>query len=154
MGTPAALAAAAMAPTTRSRSATGKPSSMTKPAERAKGWAPHAARSLTVPLTARSPRHPPAKKIGETTKESVVKATGRPATLTTAPSLSGASSGLAKASRKTGLDQGVGRFSARAVGEVDHRVAESPLFSAGPRLPGGHDRALARGRSRLTRPKL
>ena len=67
---------------------------MIKPADSASGCAPHAARSLTVPFTARSPRQPPGKKIGETTNESVVKARSFPATCTTAPSFRGASAGL------------------------------------------------------------
>ncbi len=41
-----------------------------------------------VPLTASSPMSPPGNRIGETTNESVVKATRVPATSTTAASLS------------------------------------------------------------------
>jgi hypothetical protein len=48
------------------------------PAERYKGWAPDMAKSLTVPLTAGLPMSPPGKKIGVTTKESVVKANFTP----------------------------------------------------------------------------
>src|SRR5208283_6006200 len=44
------------------------------------------ARSLTVPLTARSPMSPPGKISGRTTKESVVKASRDPFTERTAPS--------------------------------------------------------------------
>ena len=58
----------------RRRSATGKPSSRMKPADRYSGRAPHTARSLTVPLTARSPMSPPGKNSGDTTYESVVNA--------------------------------------------------------------------------------
>ena len=99
---PAAPAAPAMAATMRRSSANEKPSSMMKPAERAKGSAAQAARSLTVPFTARSPIHPPGKKSGETTKESVVKASSwlpAPAALKTALSPRGSSRGLWNASR-------------------------------------------------------
>jgi hypothetical protein len=62
--TPAARAAAAISPATRSRSAIGNPSSMINPTLRYWGSAPHMARSLTVPLTARSPMLPPGEKDG------------------------------------------------------------------------------------------
>ena len=48
----------------------------------ATGRAPDTARSLTVPLTASSPIEPPGKRIGVTTKASVVIATHRPPTST------------------------------------------------------------------------
>ena len=58
--------------------------------ERNNGVAPDIARSLIVPLTARSPIDPPGKNIGLTTKESVEKASRapstRPGTLSTAES--------------------------------------------------------------------
>ena len=60
-------AAAFIEATIRVRSATGKPSSRMKPADRYSGVAPDTARSLTVPLTARSPMSPPGKNSGETT---------------------------------------------------------------------------------------
>ena len=44
----------------------------------ASGRAPETARSLTVPLTARSPIEPPGKRSGETTNESVVIARSSP----------------------------------------------------------------------------
>ncbi len=86
--------------TIRSRSATGKPSSRMKLADSHSGRAPLTARSFTVPLTARSPMSPPGKNSGETTNESVVIAIRSLPTATTAPSSSGSSSGLRKASRK------------------------------------------------------
>ena len=67
IGTPAACAAAAIEATIRRRSSRGSPSSRMNPALRARGRAPHTARSFTVPLTASSPMVPPGKKIGETT---------------------------------------------------------------------------------------
>ena len=48
-----------------------------KAAARWSGRAPHMARSFTVPLTASRPMSPPGKKIGVTTKESVVKRQAR-----------------------------------------------------------------------------
>ena len=100
MLTPAAAAAARMDSATRVRSATGKPSSRMKPADRYSGVAPATDRSLTVPLTARSPMSPPGKNSGDTTYESVVRATRDPARLSSAESSSGSRSGLANARRK------------------------------------------------------
>jgi len=65
--TPAAAAAACIDSVMRTRSATAKPSSRMNPADRYSGTAPDTARSLTVPLTARSPMLPPGKNSGETT---------------------------------------------------------------------------------------
>ena len=65
--TPAAWAAAAIEAAIRCRSATGNPSSRMKPHDRYSGRAPDMARSLTVPLTARSPMSPPGKNSGDTT---------------------------------------------------------------------------------------
>ena len=56
----------------------GKPSSRMKLADRCRGRAPPTARSLTVPLTARSPIEPPGKNSGDTTKASVVNASRVP----------------------------------------------------------------------------
>ena len=67
MQTPAAAAASRMDSATRVKSATGKPSSRMKPAVRYNGVAPETDRSLTVPLTARSPMFPPGKNNGDTT---------------------------------------------------------------------------------------
>ena len=67
------------------------------PAVRYSGFAPHMARSLTVPLTARSPMQPPGKNNGRTTYESVDMASRPPATLTTAPSPRSSRAGLRKA---------------------------------------------------------
>src|SRR6185437_13116898 len=54
--------------------------------DRNSGVAPDIARSLTVPLTARSPIEPPGKNGGLTTKESVENASRRPSSSTTAES--------------------------------------------------------------------
>ena len=54
-----------------------RPSSRTSESVSASGRAPPTARSLTVPLTASSPIEPPGKRIGLTTKLSVVTARGR-----------------------------------------------------------------------------
>ena len=67
MQTPAAVAAFRIDSATRVRSATGKPSSRMNPAVRYNGVAPATDRSLTVPLTARSPMSPPGKNSGDTT---------------------------------------------------------------------------------------
>ena len=56
-----------MDPAIRANSSIGKPSSMMKPAAMCSGLAPHIARSLIVPQTARWPISPPGKKIGRTT---------------------------------------------------------------------------------------
>jgi hypothetical protein len=64
----------------------GKPSSIIKPKLKYRGTAPHIAKSLTVPLTASEPMSPPGKNNGETTKESVVKASDEVSALKTAPS--------------------------------------------------------------------
>ena len=60
-------AAAPIDETMRRRSATGNPSSITKPAVSQRGCAPAIARSLTVPLTASSPIEPPGNSSGCTT---------------------------------------------------------------------------------------
>ena len=65
----------------------------------ASGVAPDIARSLTVPLTARSPIDPPGKNIGLTTYESVEKASRTPPTSTTAESPSSASAAAPNAGR-------------------------------------------------------
>lgn len=59
------------------RCTTGMPSPGMKPALRNSAFAPLMQRSLTVPLTARSPMHPPGKNRGCTTQESVEKASRR-----------------------------------------------------------------------------
>ena len=63
-----------MEATMRLRSASGKPSSRMKAADKNSGVAPPTARSLTVPCTASLPMSPPGKKSGRTTNESVVNA--------------------------------------------------------------------------------
>ena len=65
--TPAAAAASRMDSVIAVRWATSKPSSRMNPAVRYCGVAPDTARSLTVPLTARSPMLPPGKNNGLTT---------------------------------------------------------------------------------------
>ncbi len=72
ISTPAARAAAAIASTSARRSSAERPSSSTSESVSASGRAPAIARSLTVPLTASSPIEPPGKRIGLTTKLSVV----------------------------------------------------------------------------------
>src|SRR3989338_7311179 len=57
--------------TMRLRSASGKPSSRMKPAERYSGRAPDIATSLIVPCTERQPISPPGKNSGDTTWLSV-----------------------------------------------------------------------------------
>src|SRR5690606_9575897 len=66
------------------------PSSRISPQDRKAGRAPLMARSLTVPLTARSPMLPPGKNSGRTTKESVEKARRAPPSSTTAEAVRGA----------------------------------------------------------------
>src|SRR5208283_340398 len=74
MWTPAFSAAFDMDDKILRKSSIGSPSSIINPVERQYGRAPTTDRSLTVPLTASSPIVPPGKKSGETTYESVVKA--------------------------------------------------------------------------------
>src|ERR1019366_3461227 len=83
---PARRAAAPMVWARIPSSSRANPSSSTKPAERKSGTAPVMATSLTVPLTARSPRFPPGKKRGRTTNESVLKASRAAPACTTAAS--------------------------------------------------------------------
>ena len=61
------------------------------------GRAPATARSLTVPLTARSPIEPPGKRSGVTTKLSVVIASSTPPTDSSAASPRAAGSGAPRA---------------------------------------------------------
>lgn len=65
--TPAARAAAPMASATHATTGISTPSSRMNPQERYAASAPLMARSLTVPLTARSPMEPPGKNSGRTT---------------------------------------------------------------------------------------
>ena len=88
--TPAASAAAAIASTSARSSSAGSPSSRTSARLRASGRAPAIARSFTVPFTASSPIEPPGKRIGLTTKLSVVSASGVPSTVTAPASPSAA----------------------------------------------------------------
>ena len=86
-GTPASRDASAMDSTMRRRSASGNPSSSTKPAARYSGRAPITATSLIVPWTERHPMSPPGKNSGDTTWLSVA-ITSRPGgTASSAPSL-------------------------------------------------------------------
>ena len=80
--TSAASAARAIASTSAFSSSAVRPSSRMSERLSASGRAPETARSLTVPLTARSPIEPPGKVIGLTTKESVVIASSTPSTST------------------------------------------------------------------------
>ena len=65
--TPAVRAARAIASTSPRSSSAANPSSSTSERLSASGRAPETARSLTVPLTARSPIEPPGKRSGLTT---------------------------------------------------------------------------------------
>ena len=65
-------AAAAMARDSRFEISVGRPASRIRSTTSACGRAPDTARSLTVPLTARSPMEPPGKRSGRTTKLSAV----------------------------------------------------------------------------------
>ena len=101
MGTPASRAAWAIDSTMRFRSASGKPSSRMKLAERYSGFAPDMATSFTVPCTDRQPMSPPGKNSGETTCESVA-ITMRPlCTAKQALSLAARSQSLSKATRNS-----------------------------------------------------
>ncbi len=86
IGTSAAFAVSAMERTTRCSTSMLSPSSRIKPALRYSGLAPHMARSLIVPFTARLPMSPPGKNSGRTTYESVVKARVPFSTAQVAPS--------------------------------------------------------------------
>src|SRR6185437_12149077 len=86
--TPASSHARRIDATMRWRSVSARPSSRMNAAERKSGVAPPTARSLTVPLTARLPMSPPGKKMGRTTKASVVIAMRAPPARTVAASSS------------------------------------------------------------------
>ena len=90
-------AAAAIASTSARRSSALRPSSSTSDSDSASGRAPDTARSLTVPLTASSPIEPPGKRIGLTTKESVVRASSAPSTSARRRRPAPTAAGLAKA---------------------------------------------------------
>ncbi len=130
--TPAAAAASRMDSVIRVRSATGKPSSRMKPADRYSGVAPATARSLTVPLIARSPMLPPGKNSGETTNESVVSATVAPPTSQPGGVLQRLEQRVAERVEEDGLDQGLGRLAARP---VRHRDALFPELRPPPPGP-------------------
>ena len=99
--TPARAAASPSRWATAPTFATSVPSSRMKAAERNSAWAPLIARSLTVPLTARSPMLPPGKNSGRTTNESVENASRCSPTGSTAESPSWARVLFAKAGRNT-----------------------------------------------------
>src|SRR6478672_393409 len=101
MRTPARAAASPIRWATAPTRVTSVPSSRMNAAERKSARAPLIARSLTVPLTARSPMLPPGKNSGRTTKESVENARRDPPTSSTAESASCASEASAKLGRKT-----------------------------------------------------
>ena len=88
MRTPDSSAAARMAVTMVQSCSIGNPSSRMNPTERARGVAPHMARSFTVPWTARDPMLPPGKKGGSMTNVSVENARRPVSTSRTAPSWS------------------------------------------------------------------
>ena len=72
--TPAAFAAVAALVTKRRSVSVGSPSSIMSEKLRYSGFAPHMARSLTVPHTASLPMSPPGNSSGVTTKLSLEKA--------------------------------------------------------------------------------
>ena len=90
----------------------------------ASGRAPATARSLTVPLTASSPIEPPGKRIGLTTKLSVVSASSAPSTVTRAGVGQRVERRRAEGRHEQALDQRLRRLAAGAVGHRDLRVAE------------------------------
>ena len=79
-----------------------RPSSRISDRLSASGRAPDTARSLTVPFTARSPIEPPGKRIGLTTKESVVIASSTPSTCTAPASPIASSAPDAEGRARTG----------------------------------------------------
>ena len=96
----------------------------------ASGRAPATARSLTVPLTASSPIEPPGKRIGLTTKLSVVSASRAPSTVTRRRRRARPSA-RAEGRHEQALDQRLRRLAAGAVGHRDALVAElRPLARA------------------------
>ena len=101
ISTSAAAAAAAIASTSARSTSAPRPSSRISERLSASGRAPETARSLTVPLTARSPIEPPGKRIGLTTKLSVVIASRAPSTSTAPASPSSSSAAEAKAGAKS-----------------------------------------------------
>ena len=104
----------------RSRSARGKPSSMTAAQVRAStSVAPIIARSLTVPETERRPMSPPGKKMGWTTCESVVTTRYR------SPSQSAAPSSIASAPIPLKASGGAG-ISFRNTSSIRARIARPP----------------------------
>ena len=129
----------------------GPPRARARASARAAGRRP-TARSLTVPLTASSPIEPPGKRIGLTTKLSVVSA--RP--VRRPPRRR--SSSHAEGRREQPLDERLRRLAAGAVGHRDLLVAEAQRLRADPldqlegacASVGGHTTS----RSRAKRPKL
>ena len=89
------------------------------------GFAPLMARSLTVPLIASRPISPPGKKIGVTTKASVVKAIRDPLSCNTAWSSSSRQVIVSKSRQKDFLDQIAGELAAAAVPEDDLFMIEN-----------------------------
>ena len=121
-----AAAAAAIA-STSARSVVGGEALLEHHATRlsASGRAPATARSLTVPLTASSPIEPPGKRIGLTTKLSVVSASATPpiddaCRRRRAPR----ARRRAEGGHEQALDQRLRRLAARAVGHRDVLVLE------------------------------
>ena len=74
MATPASAAVACMDSAMVRKVSISRPSSRMKEADSTRGRAAAVSRSFTVPATAKRPISPPGKKMGSTTKESVVKA--------------------------------------------------------------------------------
>jgi hypothetical protein len=138
MGTPRARGCACCALHALPEVSIGRPSSSMKPDGEASGRAPHMARSLTVPQTARLPMSPPGKKSGLTTKESVEKASRAP------PASGGRrrAAGPAGVGRRTGL-QTCARMSivaeppAAAVGHQHMR--DSRRWGSGIAVEGSED---------------
>ncbi len=128
--TPASEAARAIASTSARSSSASRPSSRTSATLIASGLAPAIARSFTVPFTASSPIEPPGKRIGLTTKVSVVRETAVPAIVDRArvgelvEGLGGEGGG------EQALDQRLGRLAAGAVGHRHLVVLEPRALGA------------------------
>ena len=105
---PRRRAAAAIASTSARSSSAGRPSSRISDRLSASGRAPDTARSLTVPFTASSPIEPPGKRIGLTTKLSVVMASCAPSTSTAPASPIAAPVAEPKAGHEQPLDHASG----------------------------------------------
>ena len=121
----------AIASTSARRSSAARPSSSTIASVSASGRAPATARSLTVPFTASSPIEPPGKRIGFTTKLSVVNARAAPPTESSAGVAERRQRGRPERRHEQALDQRLRRLAAGAVRHRDPLVAELRPAAAG-----------------------